>query len=398
MDEQNSSAPDTSELKDLVLELNFVPRWARAAPAQGKFADAPETRESRERDSRRDRRDARPGPPRRDRPPRSDRDDRDRDRRGPPRGDRAPRPEPPLRLPLRVSLVPEQRQVSALLHQLHVARKAYPVVNLASLLCAKSEFCCAKFEVERDAAGLELYQCKSCRAIALDRNTIAFHVARCHLEDYFDKEEKQVDPPTGQFPCVAKCGLSGTLLGPPNHHSYAERLQEVHRTRFPEMPLDAYRAKVQMCHEPELIEQWKQEACKVTVYRLKNAANEEDSKPLTWTAAESLFQRRFAQGLVIRGPRAVLPVSAGLRLEDNRLARLAREAWERESRFPRNMLFALRAVFRHKRLNVFKVGEGWDYVCSVRPSPLDPNRAVPAIKEVLTHLRDHPGCKRKEQT
>lgn len=303
---------------------------------------------------------------------------------------------PPPRLPLRISLVPEQRQLSSMLHQLQIARKAYPLVNLASLLCAKPEFCCAKVELERGTSVCELYQCKTCRAISMDRTAMLTHAARCHLAEYFDKHETEVEAPAGQFTCVARCGLSGALLGPPNHHSYSEKLQELHHTQYPNLSLDEYRAKIEMRHEPELIEKWKEEARRTTTYTLKKASDEEEAKPLTWAAAESLFQRRFAPALVTRVQRAIVTVAQAMQMEDGALQRAVREAWQRETRFPRTMLFALRAVFRHKDLHLFKVGEGWDYVCAIRPAPLDLQHVVPSIREVLTHLQTHPGCKRKE--
>jgi hypothetical protein len=419
--EPTNTPDDPQNLKDLVLELNFVPRWARTPPENGRFSEHEPRHERVERDERRpfrrpqsdsrdrgqrdrrpERRDRDQGGARPDRkrefdaPRPADRGDQgDRSQRPPPR-DAANRPAPPPRLPLRVSMIPDQRQLAAMLHQLHVARKAYPVADLASLLCAKPEFCCARIEVERDAPGAELYQCKTCRAVARDRASILFHAVHAHMDEYFDKVIAESEPPTGQFTCVARCGLSGVLLGPPNHHSYGERVQEVHRTRYPEMSMDAYRSRIEMSHDAALIEQWKEESRKTTTYKLKSPANEEEAKALPWSAAEALFQRRFAPAIVSHVQRAVLPVSVAMKGADATLVRVVRDAWQRECRFPRNMVFALRAVFRHKKLHLFKVGEGWDYVCPIRPVPLDPQYVIPSIREVLTHLQSHPGCKRKE--
>ena len=396
--DENDNPSGPADLRDLVLELNFVPRWARTLPAQQSVGAAPDqTRErpSRERSAGFERPGARPERPGSHR---GDRAAAGRDKAPPrPAYDRRPvRPPLPPRLPLRISLVPEQRQLSSMLHQLQVARKAYPLVNLASLLCSKPEFCCAKIELERAGAVCELYQCKTCRVLSLDRATMATHVARSHLPEYFDKQETAIEPPAGQFTCIARCGLSGILLGPPNHHSYTEKLQEVHHTQYPNLSVEEYRAKIEMRREPELIEKWKEECRRVTTYTLKGATDGEDAKPLSWSAAEGVFQRRFAPGLITRVQRAVVTVAQAMQMEDGALQRAIREAWQREARFPRTMLFALRAVFRHKDLHLFKVGEGWDYVCPIRPSPLDLKHVIPSIREVLTHLQTHPGCKRKE--
>jgi hypothetical protein len=39
---------------------------------------------------------------------------------------------------------------------------------------------------------------------------------------------------------VARCGLSGTLLAPPNHHSYRTRMEEIRSQRYPHMTPDEY--------------------------------------------------------------------------------------------------------------------------------------------------------------
>jgi hypothetical protein len=395
--EENDNPSGASDLNDLVLELNFVPRWARGAPSQqaGSAASEPtRDRPQRDRHADQDRRGARPERPGANRGDRGTTPQRhDRFSTRPPAYER---PQPPPRLPLRISLVPEQRQLSSMLHQLQVARKAYPLANLASLLCAKPEFCCAKIELERSGTVCELYQCKTCRTLSLDRAAMALHVVRSHLEEYFDKVETESEAPTGQFTCVARCGLSGILLGPPNHHSYSEKLQEVHRTKYANLSLEEYRAKIEMKHEPELIEKWKEESRRATTFKLKGAPDGDDAKPLSWSAAEALFQRRIAPGLVTRVQRAVVTVAQAMQMEDVPLQRAIRDAWQRETRSPRTMLFALRAVFRHKDLHLFKVGAGWDYVCPIRPSPLELKHVIPAIREVLTHLQTHPGCRRKE--
>jgi len=403
---------------ELVLDFNFVPTWARKPPQEVNFYVAPGRRD-RDRDySSDDRGRGRPdrkGPPssRGTRPPdrgargdgrRDDRrgrsgrgrDDRRDDRRGDerPRDDRfLRRPEYVARAPVQVRFVPEQKRLSAVVRQIHLSKKSYPLVELASLFLSKPETCEVRIEMNVDS-NAHLYQCKTCRVVALDHSLLAAHVLKDHLSEYFTIEEKLSDPPTGQFVCVAKCGLSGVLLGPPNHHSYSERIHELHHTRYPEMSLEEYKNRIQMVHEPALIEQWKEESRKQTVYHRKMAGGEA-GPALKLAEAEALVAEEIAPTVIQETRRATLPATVARTIEDRSLLQAVREAWQKENRFPLTLTIAFRGAFRHRRLDIFKAGKGIDFVSSVPPAPLDPEHTVEPIREVLTYLREHPGCTRQ---
>ena len=230
--------------------------------------------------------------------------------------------------------------------------------------------------------------------VALDQSLLAAHVLKQHLADYFVVEEKLSDPPAGQFVCVAKCGLSGTLLGPPNHHSYAEKSHEIHRTRYPEMSWDEYQSRIQMVRDPALIEQWKEESRKQTLYRRKQAGGE-PGEPMKMAEAEALVLKEIAPTAVQDTRRATVPAVVAREIEDRALMTAVREAWQKENRFPLMLTIALRGAFRHRRLYVFKAGKGIDFVSSVQPVPLEPEHAVEPIRQVLSYLREHPGCTRQ---
>ena len=92
-----------------------------------------------------------------------------------------------------------------------------------------------------------LFQCKECKAVFLRREAAMLHARGAHLELKFDKEMVTTEPPAGNFVCVARCRMSGELLGPPNYHGYSERVQEVWRARFAQMSLDQYRSTSRRC-------------------------------------------------------------------------------------------------------------------------------------------------------
>jgi hypothetical protein len=230
---------------------------------------------------------------------------------------------------------------------------------------------------------------------AMDHSLLVAHVLKHHLAEYFDVEEKVSDPPAGQFVCVAKCGLSGQLLGPPNHHSYAEKIHEIHYTRYPDMPLEEYKSRIQMIHDPALIEQWKEESRKQTLYRRKKAG-EAPGTPMKLIEAEAIVTKEIAPTTVQETRRVTLPATVAREIEDRSLMVAVREAWQKENRFPLTLTIALRGAFRHRHLHVFKAGKGIDFVSSVQPVPLDADHTVEPIRQVLNYLRELPGCTRKD--
>jgi hypothetical protein len=145
-----------------------------------------------------------------------------------------------------------------------------------------------------------------------------------------------------------------------------------------------------------LIEQWRNEARKQTLYRLKAAdLTAPPADPQTRGAAETHFLREIMPGNVGTTTRSVLPLSMALNLDDRPLRQSVRETWQRETRAPRSLLFALRAALRHKRLYLFRMGKPWEHVSGICPATLDATHAVAPIREVIGHLREHPGTRRE---
>lgn len=407
--------------QDVVLDLNFVPKWAREPPGQNPYArfGGEERREGRERRGRGrdrdrrgrgDRREGRFGGERRG----ERRDDRrgggrpgerrgegGRDRFGRGRGE-GPRREgeqrwaPPPPVPVQISFIPERRALGAVAHDLRTSGRAYPLANVAGKLLANAGAYMVKLEVRGGKQGdqpVRLYQCKECKVVALDRASLAAHAKANHMDLFFVREDVETEAPAGHFKCVARCRMSGTLLGPPNYHGYNDKVQAVWRQRFPHLSLDEYRQNIETVHDPELIEQWKKEQSCETVYRLRD---QENALPMKPAEAEAYMVEHFLPSLVVEGGRFIVPAEAAHRCEDNRLRRAMREAWQRESQRPYSLMLALRPAFSHMHLYLFKTRQGATFVTRYAPHPVEPEHAVKPIAEVIEFLRSHPGCTRQE--
>lgn len=375
---------------ELVLDLNLVPDWAKKPPGHTVHE------KQRRRDSRPMNRKPRGGdrsrPSHAGRRPQRRPSPAGRDRREP-RRERPPRE----RANVVVRFLPEQSNLATIVKKISTSNRAYPLVNIASLFLSNEGACNVKIEPGADAENSSLYQCKACRSVFTKREDLSLHLKAQHIEDYFDTEEEVGDAPSGQFVCVAKCGLSGTLLGPPNHHSYSQKLQETYGARFSHMPLEKYKERIEMVRDEETIDKWKDESRKRTLYKLKKT-DAEQSEAMDRGDAEAHFSEKIASSLTHRTHRAVLPLSTAKSLSDAPLSNAVADAWIKEKRFPMSLLFSLRSAFRHMHLHVFKSGsgKGMNFVSTRKPTPMDAEHVVEDIASILKHLKEKPGCSRRE--
>ncbi len=439
MADDNPSPPR----EDVVLDLNFVPTWARKAPTEHPYAsfdgpaggDRDRGRGGRRSDS--DGRDDRGGP-RRDRGGRDDRSRRrgaesprgefrvphsgapatarplvpasapapaartdgqgPRDRNGPRRWPSAP-PEP--RIPADVAFLPERQRLGAVAHRVHATRRAFPLAQIAEIFLSKSEFYLVKIELHRAhpsagdsaPAAPHFLQCAECQQVFLTRDAAVRHFVGRHAEAYLEMREVTEEAPTGNFTSIARCRQSGRLLGPPNHHGFAAALSETHAELFPGLSVDEYRGQLEMVHDPAMIDQWKQEYSKRKVYILKS---EPESPPMRWMEARQALESKIGPAKIRETHRVVVPATVARDIEDPAIRRLLREAWTKEQRFPLTMMIALRPALRHMGMHFFKAGGNHTFVTSVAPTAIVAERAIAPIRNTLTYLVEHPGVQRDQ--
>ena len=118
---------------------------------------------------------------------------------------------------------------------------------------------------------VKLYQCLADASLWLSREEAIQHVlSGPALEHFYTAEDVSVDPPAGNFSVIAVCGLSGVILGPPNHHEYQRNIARLHRERFADMSIDRYKSRIRMESGEEIIEKWKEQVSRVRQYRVKS--------------------------------------------------------------------------------------------------------------------------------
>jgi len=377
-----------------LLDLKLLPAWVKE-PAEGRiyqYAGGEEDgRQSRA--PNRSRRDRAPRP-RESKISRESQNGRDRRTRGRNHGDRRKVFRAIAPPDITVRFLPYSPAFDNVVAQIKSASVAYSIFALARLFLEKPE----RYDVRLTTrAESPVYQLGENGAMSPDRDFLERNAFRFAREDFYKIDTTQSDPIKGNFSNVARCGLSGTLLGPTNHHNYQPQLRSLYEQRFSRrMSFAEYQRQIEIVNDPALIERWKEEARTVTTYTTLR-----DETPATFASAaeaERHFRSNYLPGLV----RSVEEVTIGgvlsRSLPDRALNRAIEDAWTRETHSPSNMMQELAARFRQAGLNVFRHRRGMLFVSPIRMRAFvhEQGGVSPSVNAILGAVAATPGINRKE--
>lgn len=290
MSEDSNAPADLSSLGQDLSEM-FRPSWTKQGGGgvettrlAGMFSGE-ERPERRERTDRFPRREGRPG---RERTPRTEGSDRaprrdPRDRQGgdarrqgggrgrPERGGGRPEHPPKAAAPApvlegwKLDLIPDPAAIEGIAKQVRSRAKAYPLFELSRLILKLSD----RYGVRLAPLSAEtpgLFRVRADGSLWTTRKEATDHLLNRHLEKFYRRSTVATEPPKGAFTVIAQCGMSGVLLGPPNHHEYTSKVIALHAARFKTMPFEVFKSRIRMMRDEAILEQWKTEQSTTTVY------------------------------------------------------------------------------------------------------------------------------------
>jgi hypothetical protein len=307
------------------------------------------------------------------------------------RSDSAPRPhERPQRLEAEIKILPETKALGTIIRKLQGDTHAYKLRDLAQFFLDNPGSILLKIVPKGD---VRFYQCKVCSFASSREDEVISHILTSHLCDYYDSRQIECEPPKGNFSCVAKCGFSGELLGPPNIHEFNSIVREMVRTRYPEMTEERYRAGIEMVRDSEEIERWRAGATKKTVFTPKGGEGE-----FSREQAEGEFRRTVLPTLVSAPKQLMITAEAAFRSPMKPLQWAVRDAVEAERRSPYAMCFALRGAFHHRKLKFFRVNDakGPEFVTGMEYKTFDSAHAIAELAKVADFIAENPCCDKSE--
>jgi hypothetical protein len=293
-----------------------------------------------------------------------------------------------------IHFLPRGPAVENVAAQIKSGSVAYSLFALARLFLEKPERYGVRLATKPESP---LYQLGERGAISADQQFLENNAFRFAKEDFYKIDITQSDPIKGNFSNVARCKLSGTLFGPTNHHDYQRRLRNLYEQRFSRrMSFADYQRQIEIVNDPAAVEQWKEEARKVTTFTTVR-----EETPATFASAaeaERHFRQNYLPGLIRTAQEITIDGVLSRRLPDRALHRAIEDAWTLETRSPSKMMQELTGKFREAGLNIFRHRRGMLFVSPIRARALVQDRAAvsSAVSAILEALRATPGINRKE--
>ena len=252
--------------------LDFGPAWAKDKSPARDFSKEVGPREGKDRRGKGNK------GPRRDNGGRQT--DRRKDNRNDQRGDRRrndrrgndrrnqqrePRIETPAPEGFIGGVMPVEEGLDNLSKEIQGGGRTYSVFDLARVVMGARERFNVTFEAPK---GTKFFRCKSNGSLWLTKEEAVRHFWQANLlDELYEQIETEVEAPKGNFSSVAKCGLSGQWLAPPNYHSYPTTVAQMHAERYAHMSLEDYKRKIRVESGEEVVAAWMETQTKKIQFR-----------------------------------------------------------------------------------------------------------------------------------
>ena len=180
--------------------------------------------------------------------------------------------------------MPVEDGLDRLAKEILASGRTYSVFDLTKLVLGARDRFNVNFRTKAEGG---IIRCKKDGSLWLTKEEAIRHFWHSEWrKDYYEEAVSSAKPPQGNFQTVARCGISGEWLGPPNYHGYQPALMQLHRERFGNMALETYKRKVRMERGEEAVAAWLDKMSKRIAYRPTGGvrpgeaepANEESSK------------------------------------------------------------------------------------------------------------------------
>jgi hypothetical protein len=410
------------------LDLRLTPDWLKESEPANRYADYEgDASQDRHQRGRRDRRDERP---RRSIPP-NDRNRREQSDRKPaannrpvqspqsPQGpiqrvaegggpkplrndrprlqrreEQAPRPEVEP-APVQIDFLPEERAFSKIIQQIKQGHVAYPLFGLARMFLERPER--HRIRVRSLDNHTMVYQFGDDGPVAMDASALERNAFNEKKDEFYETQIVEKEPIKGNYTSVARCTLTGKVLGPTNYHAFQPALRALYEQRFSRrMSFDDYRRAIEITNDAQVVEHWKDEARKAVTFQTKDQENPSTFDNLA--AVEQHFRTHHLPGLIRPCLATELSGETARHLPDRGIIAAIRKARDRENRFPAQIAGALRHGLNQAGLHVFKHKKRILYISTVRPQLFGPNQASVSfnLAAILSTIKSYPKISRKQ--
>ncbi len=161
------------------------------------------------------------------------------------------------------------------------------------------------------------------------------------------------------------------------------------------MPFEAYKARIKIVRDEEVVKKWVEEQSWKTEYVCLNMP--EPLRLPSREAVEQHFRQHHKDNIIKKVESHTLAGTAARGLRSPELARLVRQTFEDQRRFPLQVATVLSHQFASHGLQFFKVNRTVTHVSVARPHYLE-MEATPVsegVKRIVDYINAHPKCTRR---
>ena len=295
---------------------------------------------------------------------------------------------------IKVDLYPQDEAFEALINRLRSSARTYQLFDIAHLLLEKPDryivVVSPKPVKGKEPAPL-YYSVPWHLPFETEEDVINYVMANC-LDQFFEIEEIEVEPPKGNFQMVNRCTITSELLGPPNYHRYQEFLQLHYAARITGMSFEQFTARIESSKEQEHIDAWLESMKKGARYTVKDhQEGEPDSLETLEAVRHFLIQHR--KDKVVGSGESVRFAGRDIeRLPKGDIRRSVEAYVESQKRFPLDSANNIRGRLRRHKFAVYKKGsKGVSFVCAVKRKFRDSKTVfTESIGDLIDFIEKHP--------
>ncbi len=224
------------------------------------------------------------------------------------------------------------------------------------------------------------------------------HAVANYAEELFDTEEVEVEPPTGNFPFVNRCGITKKLIGPPNYHRYEEFLNLHHKTQLSNTPFEKFKASIEQVREEEAVNEWLESMKKGTRYTSKAA---EGIEPQTFDSLNDAigYLRTNQKEQIVKAVNYARVSGVVLdKYSNTEASRAVAGELARQQRFPLETANAIRGRLRREKFSIYKKGsKGVTLICATRRNFRKKGQVMSdSLDRLIRFIEEHQNIKAKE--
>ena len=252
---------------------------------------------------------------------------------------------------MRVELLPSAEAVALVAREIQQVARVYSLYEVAQVLLADRARYRLRFKAVDGAPAM--FRSRKDDSLWLTKQEALVHFRNAPwFGELYEQDTIEVAPPRGNFQAIARCGLSGEWLGPPNYHGYQTALRRVHRERFSHLPFERYVASVRTERGEEALNAWL--ATMTTHTRWRQVGGGDDDWMTDRAEVERHFARNLFDGAFEETRQAEVPGDVAARNLSLPLLELLKLASAYARKHPAMMIPPLCEMLERLRLPVFK--------------------------------------------